>query len=247
MGERPFLRRRLVAGAVILLAWLVATARPARAESRVFLITADGVSIAATYYEPTRRPAPMVLLVHMPTRTRADWAWIAPRFVDRGVGVLAIDLRGAGDSGPPTYTAAGAEDRGAAVRDVMAALTWLRQRPEAMPGAIGIVGASLGANLAALAAADDPTVRALVLLSPTTDFRGVRPEPALRKLGPRPMLLMTSSEDSYATRSAREFAAAAPDTREHQVADGAGHGTAMLLQRPDLVATLVDWLCSRLL
>lgn len=234
-------------GILLLLLILAGAAGDARADTRVFLITTDGVSIAATYYEPSRKPAPMVLLIHMPTRTRDDWATVGPRFADRGVGALAIDLRGSGESGPSTYTSTGAEDRAASLRDIAAALAWLRQRPEALPGAIGIVGASLGANLAVIAAADDPTVRALVLLSPTTDFRGVRPEPALRKFGVRPALLIASNEDSYAVRSARELATTGPGTRELQLVDGAGHGTTMLTHLPDLVLTLVDWLCSRLL
>jgi pimeloyl-ACP methyl ester carboxylesterase len=245
-------RRRVVSGSVArLVASVMAvwTSVPlADAETRVSLLSADGVTIAGTYYEPSRRPAAMVLLLHMPTRSRADWAPLAERFAERGVGALAIDFRGHGESGAlppadPTTPVA----RPAEVRDIQAALTWLKQRSEALPGRIGIVGASLGANLAILVAAEDTSIRALVLLSATLDFRGVRTEGALRKYGDRAALLVTSQDDGYATRSARELSAVGSGPREVHLLDGAGHGTMMLRRQADLVSTVVDWLCSRLL
>jgi pimeloyl-ACP methyl ester carboxylesterase len=167
----------------------------ARAEIRVSLITADAVAIEGTYYEPIRRPAPMVLLVHMATRSRADWSRIAPQFAQRGIGALAIDLRGHGDSGigppaAPDNDVMAGSDRFGAVRDIQAAVAWLKQRPDGLSGRVAIVGASLGANLAVVAAAEDPAVRALVLLSVTLDFRGVRTEAALKKFGDRAALLL---------------------------------------------------------
>jgi dienelactone hydrolase len=223
-------------------------AASARAETRVHLTTDDGVSIVGTFYEPARRPAPMVLLLHMPTRTRADWAALAQVFAGRGVGALAIDLRGHGESGDsapsdPAHPA----NRQAAVPDVRTALPWLKARPEALPGSVGIVGASLGGNLAILAAAEDPAVRVLALLSATLDFRGVRTEAALRKYGDRPALLVASQEDGYATRSAHTLAEAGSGVREVRILDAAGHGTVMLQRYPELAGLVVDWVSARLL
>ncbi len=221
-----------------------ATARPvSAAESHVGLVTADGISIAGTYYEPARRPAPMVLLLHMPTRSRADWATVGRRFADGGVGALAIDLRGHGESasGSPGDTLE------SSLRDVEAALAWLGGRPEAVPGRIGLVGASAGANLAALAAAADTSVQAVVLLSVTLDFRGLRTAAAMQKLGSRPALLIASREDGYAARSARELSTKPPGVRDVWVLEEAGHGAVMLVRQPELVSTMVDWLSARLL
>ncbi len=214
------------------------------AESRVGFVTADGVSLVGTYYEPAHGPAPMVLLLHMPTRSRADWAVVGPRFAERGIGALAIDLRGHGESGADPFHDPSGEAR---LRDVEAGLAWLNKRSEAIPGRVGLVGASLGANLAAVAASVDPNIQALVLLSVTLDFRGLRTVAALQAFGARPALLVVSREDSYAARSARELAADAPGVREVWWLDGAGHGAVMLTRQPELVATLVDWLSARLL
>jgi len=217
-----------------------------RAETRVPLVTADGVALAGTYFEASRQPSPMVLLLHMPTRTRGDWREFGRRLAERGIGALAIDLRGHGESASdPAAVASGGLQ--ASVADARAGLAWLKGRPEAAPGRIGVMGASLGANLAALAAAEDPAVRALVLLSATLDFRGVRTEAALRQYGARAALLVASQEDAYAIRSLRTLSAAGPGLREVRVLDGAGHGTLMLIRQPDLAGSLVDWLYSRLL
>jgi dienelactone hydrolase len=213
----------------------------------VTIVTADGVAIAGTWYPSPAGSAPMVLLLHMPTRNRSDWEQVASHLAQRGVNALAIDLRGHGESGAGPTAEPGQSEQGVAIRDVQAALAWLKQRPEALPGRLGIVGASLGANLAVVAAAGDPAVRAIALLSATLDFRGVRSEAALRQYGDRPALLIASNEDGYATRSARELALVGTGSRDLRVLDGAGHGTVMLTRRPDLVSTLVDWLCARLL
>ena len=67
------------------------------------------------------------------------------------------------------------------MQDVRAAARWLATRPNVRPDAIGIVGASLGASLALLAAIDLPQVRAIALLSPSLDYRGLRTDVGLIK------------------------------------------------------------------
>ena len=86
-----------------------------------------------------------------------------------GIGGLAIDLRGHGESpGSP-------QDYAGMVQDVRAARRFLSTRSEVAPSRIGIAGASIGATLAALASADDPSVVSLALLSPSLDYRGPAP------------------------------------------------------------------------
>ncbi len=96
--------------------------------------------------------------------------------------------------------------------DVKAARAFLATRREVVPNRIGMAGASIGANLAILLAAGDPTVRSLVLLSPGIDYRGLRPEAAMKKYGERPALLVASQEDNYAANSARQLAGSATET-----------------------------------
>ncbi|MEZ5420968.1 MAG: hypothetical protein R2708_27010 [Vicinamibacterales bacterium] len=74
---------------------------------------------------------------------------------------------------------------------------------------IAVAGASLGASVALLAAADAPVVRGVALLSLSSDYRGVRVDGALRSYGGRPMLLLASTEDPLAARTLRGLVAEA--------------------------------------
>lgn len=230
----------LILAAVVCLGLAPASAAP----QRVMLRTDDGLSLAATWYEPASRPGPAVILVHMLHRSRRDWDGLASRLASDGIGALALDLRGHGESGG---TAGGGEAEYASmVLDVKAARRHLAGRGDVQQARVGLLGASIGANLAALEAAADASVASLALLSPSLDYRGLRIEAALRKLS-RPVLLVASDDDPYATRSARELQKAGGGPRELLITKGAGHGTTMLGRDPDLARALVDWFRRTLL
>jgi dienelactone hydrolase len=109
-------------------------------------------------------------------------------------------------------------------------------------GRVGLVGASVGANLAIVYAASDASVRSVAALSAGLDFRGLRTEAALAKPGNRAVLLVASDEDTYAANSARKLSLQeGGGARELRLLSGAGHGTVMLGRQPDLAAALVDW------
>ena len=228
------LRRAVLLAAILS---VIASAAEAARPQRVSFRTDDGATIAATWYEPSMRPAPAVILVHMLGRSRRDWDSFASRLADAGIGALAIDLRGHGDS---PYFGGEAEDHSVMVKDLAAARRYLSSRPDVRHAQIGIAGASLGANLAALAAAADPGIASVALLSPSLDYRGLRIEAAVRKYGSRPMLLVVSDDDPYATRSAMELQKTGA-TRELLSLVAAGHGTNMLGRSYELQPALVDW------
>jgi alpha-beta hydrolase superfamily lysophospholipase len=194
----------------------------------------DGRTINALINEAAQRPAPAVVLVPMLGRPKEDWQAAAQRLAEANITALMIDLPGQVMPDDPKV-AAGWSD------EIRAALTFLEGRPETRSGALGVAGASLGGNLAALAAAGDPRVRTLALISPSLDYRGVRIEAAMRQYGARPALLIASHQDPYAARSARELADKPPGIRELQWSDLAAHGTALLSREPDLVRALVEW------
>ena len=223
---------------------LVVAAGPLHAQGSVQTITlraSDGVSIAGTLYLPARRggQAPAVILLHMLTRSRDDWQPVASKLADAGIAALAIDLRGHGTSGVGPSTGSG--DLSIDLLDVQAARVFLKSRPDVAADRIGIAGASVGANLAAIAAAGDPGIRSLALLSAGLDYRGLRTEAALKKFNDRPALIVASQEDPYAVRSAHQLVAAGSGTRELRLLNDAGHGTVMFSRQPDLIGVLVDW------
>jgi hypothetical protein len=92
-----------------------------------------------------------------------------------------------------------------------------------------------------VAAAADPAVRSIALVSPSLDYRGVRIEQAMRTYGARPALLVASLQDPYAARSARELAHEAPGIRELRWSSVPAHGTLLLQRDADLIRSLVEW------
>lgn len=221
--------------ALVLAMLVAATAAPA-APLGVQLRASDGVVLSAAFYDVPGAPA--VVLVPMYTRTKDDWRPFAERLQAAGLAALALDLRGHGGStGAPAPAPAMA-------LDVRAAVDFLAARGGR---AVGIVGASLGANLAVVAAADAPAVRAVAMLSPVTDYRGVRIDAAVKKYGARPLYLIASTEDPLAARTVRGLVAEALPSREQRLSLVAAHGTQILERDPDVAAALVDWLRRTLL
>jgi dienelactone hydrolase len=206
----------------------------------------DGVEVTGTLYLPDTQPAPAVLVLHMLARSRHDWDATAVKLAESGIAALAIDFRRSGGPRSPAGKS-GSGDFSDLVLDAEAGRAYLAARPEINPGRIGVAGASLGANVALLEAGSDSTVRSLAVLSVSLDYRGLRMEQAFRKYGSRPALLVASSEDPFALRSAREAVTMGDGPRELRVLSGAGHGTVMLARDPDLATTLVDWFLRTLL
>jgi alpha-beta hydrolase superfamily lysophospholipase len=232
------MRLRLRASCICLL--IVAFARfdsSVAASGRTVTFSApDGTTLAAILYEPSTRPTPGVVLVHMLGRSKDEWAPVAERLQQAGATVLAIDLRGHGASSGATAILP------PMAADVRAAVEWLAARPGVRPGALAIVGASLGATLAALAASEMPAVRAVALISPSLEYRGLRIDAGvMKRLGDRPVWLASSTEDPYALRTIKELVAAG-GPREQRLTTVRGHGTGLLLADPDLTGGLVDWL-----
>jgi pimeloyl-ACP methyl ester carboxylesterase len=87
------------------------------------------------------------------------------QLVDAGFSVLMLDLRGHGLSDPARMTY-GARER----RDVLGAVDWLLAHDYA-PGAIGVLGLSMGGVAGIGAAGEEPAIGALVIDSSCADFR----------------------------------------------------------------------------
>ena len=114
------------------------------------------------WYLPERRGMPVVILVHgiSSNRTTGGMTELASMLNARGFGALLFDLRGQGRSGG-NHISGGWHER----MDVLGAFDYLIGRG-VPPQDIGLLGWSLGASACALAAAEEPRVRALVLDSP---------------------------------------------------------------------------------
>jgi acetyl esterase/lipase len=223
-----------VKSSFFLVVLLILPGTEAEAQRRVAFRAGDGAPLSAAYYEASQRPAPGIVLLPMLRRSHADWDFAASQLAEAGFAVLALDYRGG-------------EEIGAYALDVRAAKAFLRERPEVIAARIGIAGASIGANLAVLDAAEDPGVVSIALLSPGIDYKGLRTEAAMKKFGRRPALLAGSTRDPYSARTIRHLTTIGPGLREVRLTDAVAHGTVLVARDTELVPALVDWFKRTLL
>ena len=210
--------------------------------AEVLTITAaDGLPIQATLLTPLTSGAdPGVILLHMLGDDRTVWGEVglAADLVAAGYAVLAVDMRGHGQTGGAQDWTLAADDLGR-VWDAFAALETVDEARTA------VVGASIGANMALRLGADRPDVAAIALLSPGLDYRGVTTEDQLAVYGHRPLLLVASEDDAYSADSVRTLAEAANGATV-QMYDDAVHGTNMFVVEPELAGLIIGWLDEQL-
>jgi uncharacterized protein len=121
----------------------------------VALQGADGTTLRG-WYVPSRTGAAVIAL----HGTESDRNGVAPhaRMLARhGYGVLAVDLRGHGDSGGRSTSVPWMLDD-----DLDSAIAWLSRRDDVDDRRIGAVGVSLGGEVALHTAARRPELRAVV-------------------------------------------------------------------------------------
>lgn len=168
--------------------------------------TQDNLLITGAYTPPPwPGKAPMAILLHMYGSDRHAFDPLVPVLHGAGFAVLAIDLRGHGESvGPAALRLArrvAERDKKLFAemdRDVEAAYAWLAAQPEADPARFVLVGASVGCSVALEYAARDRSVDAMVCLTPGTGYLGLDAIAAARKYGRRPVLLIASEQEQAA-------------------------------------------------
>lgn len=196
---------------------------------------ADGRTLSGVLMEAPDRPAPAVVLVPMLGGSREDWLPVAQRLSEAGISALAIDLPGTAPPEVPAELTRWSEAVTGAVAYLASDTSGVRT------GAIGVAGASLGANLSVVAAAANPAISALTLVSPSLDYRGVRIESPFMEYGSRPALLVASVQDPYAARSVRTLTRKTSGAHEVRWSSVAAHGTVLLARDPELTGALVEW------
>jgi len=215
------------------------TPQPTQALLPMTISASDGLVIQATYYSAPVRPAPGVLLVPMEGTGREVYAALAERLQTAGYAVLAVDLRGYGDTGgAPDWTLAQADTRDAL--DMMADL------PGVNRGQLAVVGASTGANIALNTCADFAGCNAAVLLSPGLDYRGITTAGAMARMGQRAVLIVASENDDNNPADSVALDGMATGDHRLEIYPNAGHGTDILAAQPDLPDRIAQWLLARL-
>lgn len=155
---------------------------------RIELEAEDGLTLVGDYYAPTGdEPVPGVVLLHMLGSERSAWEPLLPVLVNQyQFAVINVDMRGHGETG-------GSRDWMQAETDLQQWIDWLRQQDGV--GAISLVGASIGSNMAIRGWANDGEVATVIALSPGLDYQGVTTADAVEANSERPIMLVAARGD----------------------------------------------------
>lgn len=199
---------------------------PPEGASAETIVAADGVRLSARLFAAD--PDRIAILLHMFRSDQAAWREFARTLqTERGTSALTLDFRGHGASG-------GERDPGGIDRDVRAALAFARER--GYRRAV-LVGASMGATAAIVAAADAngggaEGVDGVVSISAPARMRGLDAADAVARVG-APLTLVAARGDLSARNALEGLAGRAGLGADALlVTPGAAHGTG-LLASPD--------------
>jgi pimeloyl-ACP methyl ester carboxylesterase len=199
----------------------------------------DGLSLVGDYYAPSGEVPEMgaagVLLLHMLGSNRASWADLIPPLQEAGYAVLAVDMRGHGQTGGPI-------DWPLAETDVQTWLDWLRAQEGVDPARVSLVGASIGSNLALRGMANDPDVLTAVALSPGLDYQDVTTQDAIEAIDDRPVMLVAGQGDTYSAQTIKQLTQGVGGEALTRLYASRAHGTQMFATQPDLIDLIVAWL-----
>ena len=186
----------------------------------------------------TGSPQPGVLLLHMLGGKRSDWdeTGFINLLNEEGYATLTLDLRGHGDSRAEV-------DWAKAEEDINIVWEWFTTQPEVDSANSMIIGASIGSNLALRTAANQPTAKAAVLLSPGLNYREVTTDDAIATLD-RPVLMVAMTLDSYSADSVVSLNEINPDHSIASIEEGSAHGTRMFGPYEGLEALIIEFLAS---
>ncbi|MCG3136185.1 MAG: 2-succinyl-6-hydroxy-2,4-cyclohexadiene-1-carboxylate synthase [Phycisphaerae bacterium] len=236
---------------VLTIGLLFCSTIPAWAEDNtgVDYVTEDGVTIVGDFYKPKdlTQPAPVLILLHMYHSDRTAWQPLLPALYEAGFAVLAIDMRGHGESIQPEdrQLRQKMEERDVELfqnmwKDVAGAYQWLTQRPEVDLSRFGLVGASVGCSVALDYAGRDKSVDVLVLMTPGKNYLGLDSLQAAQKYGPRPLLMLSTEEERGVGLD--PLAALIEQDTTRVFSQSEAHGTQMFGKVPHVEQELTDYL-----
>lgn len=164
--------------------------------------TSDGIGLRG-WWLPRAAPRGVVIGCHGHGGRKDDLLGIGAQSWRAGYAVLLFDFRGRGDSDPWPQTLISRE-----VEDLRAAVAFAQARA---PGArVGLVGFSMGAAVALLAAADEPAVAAVAADSAFTSGRDVVADGLRSVLRFSPEVLIMAADELAHRRHGYRFSHARP-------------------------------------
>lgn len=198
---------------------------------------------------------PLVILLHGLNRDHVVWNDLPALLVKAGYSVYAMDLRGHGKSRITTHKRKVSwrllkpEQWQKLPKDVGEVIQFFQKGedyPQIDGKTVALIGEKLGSNVAVYTARDNhDAVKAMVLISPGLDYKGIIPSQAIVDYT-NPALLITSQDDAYSYQSTERLYNWLLGPKALQVYKKIGDGSDMLSNRTSLGSQITDWLSQKM-
>lgn len=199
----------------------------------ITLTTKDGIQVFGDFYF-TEADNPTILLFHQGgSNSRAEYAPIIPKFLEKGYNLLAIDQRQGGQTfGGYNRTVAKLETSYTyceAYQDLEGALSFIQSKK--VTGPIVVWGSSYSGSLAIqLANKNQNSVSAVLAFSPASGgpMQDCKPDPYLKDLN-TPLLVLRPASELQIESAKAQFELVEELNHQTYVAENGTHGSSMLV------------------
>lgn len=211
---------------------------------KIHLTTEDGIDLSGLLWN--QEAFVSVFLIHMMPAAKESWVPLADYLANKGLNVLAIDLRGHGESGGGDYREFQPEQHYGYFKDQAAGIAYLKERYSHTELFLG--GASIGANMTIKYMAEHQDVPKGFALSAGLDYYGVRAIDDIKNLNEAQKILLVGARDDEQSSGsdcgamAEELFRVAEGVREKIIFDTGGHGTDMWQAHPELIEDITKFL-----
>ena len=223
-----------------------------RIGKKVSFTTKDGIVIQGLFKPPKSSSKETFILLHGLGSNQEEWQPFISKFVRYGYGFLSYDARGHGHSiltdknKKVTYQTFGSPKTNSnwtkMISDLDDAISFLQNKKGIKKSKMGLIGASLGANICFNYAAKDKTISIVVLLSPGMNYAGIKIKQSIPAYKKRYLLIMAAPGDTYAYQSACMLYKNIKENKHAVFMHGknSGHGVNMLDRL--LTNKLIGWI-----
>jgi pimeloyl-ACP methyl ester carboxylesterase len=203
----------------------------------------DGLELVGWYAGPDmietdEELVPAVLLQHHGSSSKEKWFDFIEPLLEAKYAVLAVDLRGHGETGGRGDQAPTPElwDQ-----DTMTWLAWLREQPGIDPDRVSLVGASIGGDIGLNVAALDESLVTIVVISGGLDVLGITTADAVAELT-QPVYFISSLGDEPGMEAFNGWMSVVQTEALFRVYEGSMCCTFLVQFEPDLGPSIIEWL-----
>jgi len=211
------------------------------------ITTNDGINISATYQLPKINEVkiPAVILIHQGGSSRKEWyeLTIINKLLNQGYAIIAYDIRQHGKSDKDSGTMSDLfNNPKRAPNDLWAVIKFLQNDSRIDPNRIGIIGASIGANLACMAS-ENENIKSVVVMSAKT-VAAENLSGKTEAIIPKNAFYIASEEEQRGMRKkwAEELYKRTMGKKRIEITKGDKHGSYILRDSKDTEDHIIDWI-----